>query len=204
MPTRITPLMPDTYHHIYNRGVNRQDIFLGEDNMLFFLKRLRKYFANDMAEIVAYCLMPNHYHLLVWIKSADFSATVMQPLGVSYTKAINKQHNRVGPLFQGPFRAIQVGSTEHLLQLARYIHLNPIAAGLVSRPEDWLYSSYRDTIGLRNGTLANPQIILEHFSSAKAYQKFVEEGRDASINPIAHLTLEEETEKPGFLKKPGF
>jgi putative transposase len=191
MPSRTAPFIPDHYYHLYNRGVNRQPIFLGEDNWRFFINRLREYFQNEIAEIVAYCLMPTHYHVLALIKTDDFPARVMQTLSVSYTKAVNKQQNRVGPLFQGPFRAVLVDSNDYLLQLARYIHLNPTAAGLVTQPEEWLFSSYRDAIGMRNGTLANSQIILEQFPSVKEYQKYVVEGRDDKIDKIAHLILED-------------
>ena len=191
MPPRTTPFIPEHYYHIYNRGVNRQPICLGEDNWIYFITRMREYFQKEIAEIVAYCLMPNHFHVLALIKTDDFSARIMQPLGVSYTKAVNKQQNRVGPLFLGPFRAVLVDSNDYLLQLSRYIHLNPTAAGLVKQPEEWLFSSYRDTIGMRNGQLAHSQIILEQFGSVKDYQKFVEEGRDGNIDKIAHLLLDD-------------
>ena len=190
MPIRAVQFIPDCYYHIFNRGVNRQPIFLSPDNWSFFLRRLRVYFQDGIAEIIAYCLMPTHYHLLVLVKSEFFSENVMQPFGVSYTKAINKQYDRVGPLFQGPFRAMQIASVDYLLQLARYIHLNPVAAGLVEKPEDWSFSSYRDTIGLRNGTLARPQIIIEQFGTADNYRRFVEEGRESKIDSIADLILE--------------
>ena len=124
------------YYHIYNRGVNYQNIFFTQENWLFFLRRLRHYCTPDKAQIIAYCLMPNHYHLLVFILTETFGADVMQPLMVSYTKAINKQEGRVGPLFQGPYRAKLVASERHLMHLTRYIHLNPVAAGFVAAPED--------------------------------------------------------------------
>lgn len=84
----------------------------------------------------------------------------MMKLSVSYTKAINKRYGRVGSLFQGPFRAVHVDRNEYLLHLSRYIHLNPVTAGLVPQPEEWEFSSYREYIGLRNGTLPEPKIVL--------------------------------------------
>ena len=77
----------------------------------------------------------------------------MQPLTVSYAKSINKQEERSGHLFQGPFQVKLVDRDEYLKWLSRYIHLNPVVAGLVERPEEWAFSSYRDYVGLRNGTL---------------------------------------------------
>jgi putative transposase len=187
MPYRQVPLQSGQYYHVYNRGVNRQPIFLQPGNWLFFLKRLRDFFYPDKAEIIAYCLMPNHYHLLVCLQTDDFGPKVMQPFMISYTKAVNKQNNRVGPLFQGPFRAKWVEKDSHLLQLSRYIHLNPVRANLVDQPQDWVYSSYPDYLGLRHGKIPKPEIILDHFSSVQAYREFVEEPERDQLKPIQYL-----------------
>lgn len=157
------PILPGQYHHIYNCGVNYRRIFFTPANWQFFLVRLRKYFTSEHADIISYCLMPNHYHLLIHAKSTDFSSKIMQPLGTSYTKAINKQENRIGALFQGPFQAKLILRDSYLLHLSRYIHHNPVAAGYVRRPEEWEYSSYREFTGFRNGTLPKPVIILSQF-----------------------------------------
>jgi hypothetical protein len=98
----------------------------------------------------------------------------MMQLAVSYTKAVNKRYDRVGALFQGAFRAKHVSQNEHLMHLSRYIHLNPVIIDLVKRPEDWEFSSYLDYIGMRNGTLPEPQIVLSQFPSREAYRHFVE------------------------------
>ncbi len=149
------------YYHVYNRGVNFQDIFFNKENWVFFLRRLREYFTPDKAIIIAYCLMPNHYHLLVYLLTDNFGTEVMQPLTVSYSKAINNQEKRVGPLFQGPYKAKSVGNDRYLLHLSRYIHLNPVEAGLVNKPEEWAFSSYQEYIGMRKGTLPHPEVIWE-------------------------------------------
>jgi putative transposase len=163
------------YYHVYNRGVNRQPIFLAKENWGFFIQRLREYFLPEYADIIAYCLMPTHYHLSVHLHHDDFGMQVMQPFGTSYTKAINKQHDRVGPLFQGRFRAVLVKDDAYLTNLTKYIHLNPVKAGLVKEPTAWPYSSYSDYIGLRDGTLPKPMIILNRFPSRQAYRTYVEE-----------------------------
>jgi hypothetical protein len=113
-------------------------------------------------------------------------------LAVSYTKAINKRFNRVGALFQGQFQAILVGSDDYLVQLSRYIHLNPVASGLVNRPEDWEFSSYREYIGLRHGTLPSPEIVLSQFPSQQAYREFVEAYVAADRGLIVDLLFDEE------------
>jgi REP element-mobilizing transposase RayT len=191
MPFRTTAFEVGEYYHVYNRGCNREPIFATSDNYLYFLTRMRDYLAPGPAEVIAYCLMPNHYHLLVRLTSGDFSAA-MHKLSVSYAKAFNKQRGRVGPLFQGPFRAIHVDKDEYLLELSRYIHLNPVAAGLITRPEDWAYSSYPEYIGVRSGTLPTPGVVLERIGSADRYRAFVEEsGREVSA-AIGHLLGDEE------------
>jgi putative transposase len=176
VPIRKVPLKAGQYYHVFNRGVNRGAIFLRQENWLFFLKRMRDFFHPEKVEVIAYCLMPNHYHLLVYLNDDDFGPKVMQPFMVSYTKAVNKQNKRVGPLFQGPFHAKLIKDDGHLLLLSQYIHLNPVRAKLVDKPEDWVYSSYQDYLGLRRGTLPKPGVILEHFSSIEDYRAFVEEG----------------------------
>jgi putative transposase len=187
MPKRSTPLQAGHYYHIYNRGVNREAIFLRRDNWLFFLKRMRDLFNPELADIVAYCLMPNHYHLLVCLKSDEFGPKIMQPFGVSYTKAVNKQNDRVGPLFQGPFRAKLIHKDNHLLLLSRYIHLNPVRANYVERPQDWDFSSYQDYIGFRNGTIPKPGIIYKHFPTIESYREFVEGPDCDQDNTIRYL-----------------
>jgi hypothetical protein len=117
--------------------------------------------------------MPTHYHLLVLLKEADLSHR-MQLLSISYTKAMNKRYDRVGSLFQGAFQAKHVDEDNYLVHLSRYMHLNPVLAGLVQRPEDWEFSSYREYIGMRDGTLPKPEIVLSQFASAEAYREFVE------------------------------
>jgi putative transposase len=181
MPYRKITFQAGESYHLYNRGVNRQPIFFCPENWGYMLKLFRRYFRPDLIDIIAYCLMPNHYHLLVRLAVDDFSKQVMQPWGVSYTKAVNKQQGRVGPVFQGPFQAVHVSRDEHLMHLSRYIHLNPVAAGLVAAPEAWTFSSYRDYIGLRQGTLPRPDDVLSLFPSRQAYREFVETDQDPSI-----------------------
>ena len=165
----------DSYYHIYNRGVNRELIFLEERNWGFFISLLRKYFKPEFIDIIAYGLMPNHYHMLVYSRIDRLGELVMQPFTVSYTKAINAQQNRVGSLFQGPYQARPVELEEQLSWMSCCIHLNPVEAGLVSRPQDWPYSSYRDFAGIRAGTLPLPNIVLSQFKSRSEYRTYVEQ-----------------------------
>jgi len=190
MPYRDVTFRAGETYHLYNRGVNHQRIFFCEENWGFFIRRLRRYFKPELVDFLAYCLMPTHYHLMVTLRTDDLSSQIMQPFGLSYTKAINEQQDRAGPLFQGPFQAVWVDRDEYLLHLSRYIHVNPVTAGLVVRPEDWIFSSYRDYIGLRGGTLPATDVILSQFPSRRAYQEFVESYTEQESGRIAHLTFE--------------
>ena len=191
MPYRKIEFRAGHYYHPYNRGINRQSIFFCTENWGYFIRRLRHYFLPALIDILAYCLMPTHYHLLVYLHTDNLAARIMQPFGLSYTKAINTQQGRVGPLFQGPFQAAWVDKDEYLLHLSRYIHLNPVTAGLVTQAEEWTFSSYRDYIGLRAGTLPVPGVVLSQFYSPQDYKAFVESYRDQDFKVIAQLLFDE-------------
>jgi len=185
MPRRTTPLVPDCYYHIYNRGHNGIDIFYEPENYAFFLRQFSRYVCGEHADVIAYALMPNHYHFFLEVRSFEFSHS-MQNFSISYVKAINKRYKRSGTLYQGSFQAKIVAQNRYLLHLSRYIHLNPVSAGLVDQPEDWEYSSYRGYIGLREGTIPQPSIVLNQFqvpgkNGSKHYRSFVEDLQDENI-----------------------
>jgi putative transposase len=152
MPSRRTPFQAGNFYHIYNRGNNRQNIFFERDNYLHFLHLTREHLVNNGVDILAYCLMPNHYHFLVYLRDDNLSAA-MHRLSVAYTKGINKRFNRSGSLFEGRFQSIHINDPDYLIHLSRYIHLNPVKAGFVDRAEEWEFSSYSEYAGLRLGTL---------------------------------------------------
>jgi len=189
MPYRDVEFRAGEHYHLYNRGHNFQPIFFERENYLFFLRQLRKYLTAETMDIIAYCLIPNHYHLLAYLKTDDLSRQ-MQPFALSYTHAINKRYTRAGALFQGRFKAIHVDQDRYLLHLSRYIHLNPVAAGLVRWPEGWEFSSYPEFIGLRNGILPKPDIVLSQFLSPDAYRQFVEAYVESDKKIIEHLMLD--------------
>jgi putative transposase len=143
MPQRKVPLAPGEYYHVFNRGINSEIVFRSDRNYLFFLRRIRELLIPNTASIIAYVLMPTHYHLLIEIVSETFSA-VMGRVGLSYTKAVNREWKRSGPLFESRFKAKLVDPDEYILGLSRYIHLNPVSAHLVEKPEEWPYSNYLD------------------------------------------------------------
>ena len=134
--------------------------------------------------------MPNHYHLLVYPLTDDFGNHVMQPFSVSYTKAINKRRKRTGPLFQGPYQGRLVDKDRYLLHLSRYIHLNPVSAGLVNQPEEWEFSSYRDYIGIRRAGITRPEIIIGYFKDLSGYVDFVLSESEAGVDLPVNLRFD--------------
>ena len=170
--------------HLYNQGNNRTKIFFSHENYLFFLRKARE-FVLPYADILPYCLMPNHFHKLVYVNkieieiSKDKIRTINKSIGImlmSYTSAINKQEGTSGSLFRQHSKikdgweddARTVGSRYEKLMFSgdnlygrvcfEYIHNNPVKAGLVKNPEEWPYSSASDYKGIRNGTLCNQKV----------------------------------------------
>ncbi|MEB3212797.1 MAG: transposase, partial [Leptolyngbyaceae bacterium] len=131
----------------------------------------------------------NHYHFLVYLRG-DTLSEKMGVLSLSYTKAINKRLNRCGSLFQGPFQAIHVEQETYLINLSRYIHLTPVKAGLVEKPEDWEFSSYQEYVEMRRGTLPEFGEVRGQIGTAKEYRAFVE-ADDQLQSAVKHLMFDE-------------
>jgi len=161
------------YYHIYNRGASQGKIFFSNDNFLYCLKLLKKYAESYCVAIIAYCLMPNHYHFLLRQDGEISLAKFINVLFNAYVQAVNKQRERKGALFAGRFKHVHIDKNEYLMHLCRYIHLNPVAAGMVASPEDWLYSNYQEWIGVRSGTLIDQQFVSSYFPQAGDYKRFV-------------------------------
>ncbi len=173
MPYRYDAFVSGNYYHVFNRGANRENIFFSETNFIYCLKLIQKYVKKYDVTVIAYCLMPNHYHLLLRQDSEVSLSKFVNVLFNAYVQAVNNQLGRKGTLFEGRFRHVHVDRDEYLVHLCRYIHLNPVKAHLVSRPEDWVYSNYREWVGLRQGSLKNTEFILSYFESESEYQEFV-------------------------------
>ena len=172
---------PGAIYHLTNRGNARQKVFFSDADRELFLSTLSGVVSRYGWICHAYCLMANHYHLLVETPKANLSIGMRQLNGM-YTQAFNRQHKRVGHLFQGRFKAILVEKESHLLELCRYIVLNPVRIKGSGHAQTWKWSSYRATAGLASvPEFLSTDWILRQFvrnrsQAQKQYQKFVREG----------------------------
>ncbi len=170
-------------YHVTSRGNGRQSIFLVDSDREAFLEALSDAVRRFGWICHAYCLMTNHYHLLLETPEANLSRGMRHLNGV-YTQAFNRRHARSGHVLQGRFKAILVEKESHLLELARYVVLNPVRAKTVRSAKDWPWSSYRATAGMAEAPefLTADWILAQfHRSRARAanlYREFVKQGRD--------------------------
>lgn len=181
------------HYHVYNRGSNRQLIFRERENYLFLLKRFGKHALEMSITVVAYCLMPNHYHFLLRQDGDVSISDLMQAIFNSYSKAFNKMYKRSGTLFEGPFKSIHVDKENYLIHLCRYIHRNPLEAGLVNNLEVWPFSNYLEWVGGRDGKLVDRDFLNAYFRTAEDYIEFVKDLDDAErVKPKIKKYLFEE------------
>lgn len=161
------------YVHYYNRGVNKEIIFFTSDNYLLLIRKLTEYIKKYQIELIAFCLMPNHYHILLKHEDQNDGSKLIQRLFNSYTQAINKRYSRVGTLFQGNVKKRFIEDDDYLAETIKYIHLNPVKAGLCDKPENWEYSDYREWIGL-DETIRNISVERDNiFGSTKDYEELI-------------------------------
>jgi putative transposase len=173
MPQKRPDYSPGQYYHFYNRGNNRLSIFRDQDNYLFVLRKIKKYLHELEITMLAYCLMPNHFHFLVRQDGTYPARRLTQSVFNSYSKAFNLRYQHSGTLFEGPYKVKSVTDTQHLLHLCRYIHANPVKDGLVAEPQDWPYSNFLEWIEQRQGTLIDQTFVSQHFPSPALYIEFV-------------------------------
>ena len=187
MDTRRTPLEPERYYHIYNRGVNGQTIFFEGRNYDFFLHKYAQY-VHPFVETFAYCLLKNHFHFLIRVRSEEeirqfLSGKKVEKLSFwhvsnafssffqSYSQAINKCFERTGQLFEEPFHRIDVDTEIYFTRLVWYIHHNPQKHGFVSDFRDYRYSSYWSHLQEKQTKLQR-QEVLDRFGNKQEYEKF--------------------------------
>lgn len=184
MPTKnvLKIFAPDSFYHVYNRGWNRNKVFLDEEDCMYFEYLLSRYLSPkpvkdkqgreyphfyNATRLNAYCLMGNHFHLLFYQYSDEKAISkLITSLMTSYTSYFNKKHKRRGSPFESTYKAVWVGDDAQLMHITRYIHLNH------AQYKTWIHSSYQDYLSTPREWV-DPQPILELFSSVAHYKEFV-------------------------------
>ena len=185
-PNRIC--FPGAVYHIIQRGNRGQDIFLEDYDKWHLLKLFLEAKKKFACLFYCYALMSNHFHLTIETPSAVPISKIMQLAAGSYAVYFNKKYSRNGHLFQGRFKSILVEKEAYLVNLSRYVHLNPVKAGLAKMPEEYQWSSYRIYLGLRKDSLVNTMPILSYFGTQGgqnnpiAYKNFIEEGIPETVS----------------------
>lgn len=188
-------------YHLFNRGNGKINVFEDDSDYRFFLRRIEEYLFPDRRapsaaatryvrksfpagafSLLCYCLMPNHYHLLVRQNNEIPLSALMLNLTTGYSKYFNKKYDRIGSLFQDQFKAVPVVSNEQLLWVSAYIHQNPKVAGLVADVEKYPYSSYGNYIHPGHSGLCDNNLVLGQFSTREQYRDFVEESYESIVN----------------------
>lgn len=213
MPYRKEFFAEGEFYHIFNRSLHipifkeRQQAGIFLEGMKYYLnpnppvkfstyRRSRREhqidLSNPLVKIIAYCLMPNHFHFILLQNTKRGIRSYIQKLTNSYAHYFNLRHGRSGPLFEGPFKAIRIETEEQLLHLSRYIHLNPVTGYLVEHPKDYPYSSFPAYLGKLGPLPVEVSIVLSFFSSPKEYERFVLARKDyqRKLEKIKHLLLE--------------
>jgi len=184
----------DGIYHIYNRGVGKMKIFEDDKDFRVFLHRLkenlfpekkkaenfilkkkvyeRKLLPPKSFDLICYCLMPNHFHLLMQQKTDLPISKLVSKICTGYSMYFNKKHDRIGTLFQDAFKAVRIENNEQLLWISLYIHGNPQKSKLVEKPENYKWSSLLDYIKLSHNTLCKKDILLGQFNSSESYFKY--------------------------------
>lgn len=192
----------DSMYHVYNRGVNKSLIFTDQRDYAVFLSFLKyallsdeEHKQNELVEtslltdaqrfnlrreglagkidLVSYCLLPNHFHLLLYQYDPDAITKLMRSVATGYSMYFNKRHKRIGSLFQGVYKASRINSDAYWLHVTRYIHLNPL--DIVEDFETYDYSSFRVYMGKIKQDWVKPDMIMDAFGSPAKYKKFVSE-----------------------------
>lgn len=226
MPARntIKQYLENGYYHIYNRGVDKREIFLDDQDYRVFLNLLKFYLSPselqkghplteltgfnpvrprpfftlyNKIDLLSYCLMPNHFHLLLKQMTLWAMTELVRKISTAYAMYFNKRNKRVGHLFQGIFKAVLIDNDAYLLHLSRYIHLNPGVTGM--NPVTYPYSSYGYYLGIKKAEWIKPKFVLDYFKSnssllpkeINSYKRFVEDYLLDSGETLGVLVLEE-------------
>lgn len=215
MPGRNVPLVSGEYYHLFNRGVEKREIFTQQRDYIRFIQtffyyqfqgqkqsfsKFSKYkltpfkplSKSKLVEVVCYCLMPNHFHFLVRQIQDGGIAKFISQISNSYTKYFNTRYDRVGSLLQGTFKAVGLENDNQLLHLSRYIHINPVVSGLVDELDRYPWSSYHE-YARRSSIICSAEEILAFFKLKDGYQKFLNDqiNYGTTLEILKHKVIDE-------------
>ena len=182
MPNR-PKYLKGNYYHLYNRGRSRLSIFHRPEDYLDALVRIRKYSQALEIAIIAYVLLPNHFHILVRQDGSNRASLLTQRTFNGYAKKYNAIYKHSGTIFEGDAKGILVNREDHLLHLCRYIHANPLRHGFAKSLNAWPYSNYQEWVGLRKGKWWDADFVIDFFESSEQYQVFLTDYLISKIEP---------------------
>jgi len=214
MPSRKVILATGETYHIFNRSLRQVPIFTNKREFSLFLMTTRYYLqvnppakfsiyrgqrdkyevdlTKTLVKIVAYCLMPNHFHFILTQLKDKGIKTFIHRLTCSYSHYFNIKHDQKGSVFESKFKAVRVENQEQLVHLSRYIHLNPVTDFLVEDPEEYYHSSYKIYLKKINSDFVDPSDVLTDYKSTETYKKFVLDQKDyqRELKIVKHLTFD--------------
>jgi putative transposase len=194
MPRGARLSFQNSFYHVFNRGINKQQIFFSDNDYLFFLGKLKAIQSKYDHSIYAFCLMPNHFHISVHTRKVPISK-IMSSLTTSYSMYFNRTYSHFGPVFQNRYKSVLVENDGHFRRLSQYIYLNPLRARLITDPVLYRFSSIREAIGKEPLNFLDKDIIRligDTNESRNDFEKFVYEGATDDFAEISNLFEKEE------------
>jgi REP element-mobilizing transposase RayT len=175
MPSQKTPIIKNGFYHVIARGSNKQNIFIDNEDFVYFMNLIRESHKKYQIMIHSYCLMNNHYHLLVETPEANLP-DVMHYINQNYAYYyLRKFSNKDGHVFRGRYKKFLVKNDKYFTTLCRYIHLNPVKANLIRNPQEWTWSSYRHYLEPTNKPIfLEIQMLNNYLASNQNTQNFRE------------------------------
>jgi REP element-mobilizing transposase RayT len=173
MPSRRVPLVEGCSYHVYNKVADDLQLFYSKSNYLFFLNLWQEIDFTPCCRLLAYCLMPTHYHFLVTITDPDSFSKKMSYLFNKYLKTLESVLGNTGRYFENRFQNILIDDASYLFRLCCYIHMNPVKAGLVNSLEEWPYSNYLEFVGKGDGKMWDPDFFFSHFDNYSDYEEMI-------------------------------
>ncbi len=177
--------------HFYNRVVHNELLFRTDKDYIQFLLSFKKSIQEIPTSVYAYCLMPNHFHFFLKQNSTILLYKIFNKILSSYVQKYNIKYSRKGSIFAHPLQSKLVVDDRQLITLCKYIHLNPVKAGLVNEPEEWEFSNYREWIGVRHGELFDDFILKNNFCGTEDYIKSIKEFKQQILEKTLLELLDE-------------